>query len=72
MSVDYLSERAKGRRAGLQRALTLTYTLVLSAMATLEPIVAAIFEINPVRQGAMLGLLIFLYDVDASEAAAEP
>jgi O-Antigen ligase len=49
-----------GQRTGLERALTLAYTLVLSAMATLEPMVAAIFEINPVRQGVMLGLIIFL------------
>jgi hypothetical protein len=44
----------------LQRALTLAYTLFLSALAALEPMVAAIFEINPVRQAAMLVLLIFL------------
>jgi hypothetical protein len=48
------------RQRGLQRALTLAYTLVLSALAAIEPMVAAIFEINPVRQGAMLALLIFL------------
>jgi len=60
MNADYLSRHSTGQGAGLQRALTLAYTLVLSAMATLEPMIAAIFEINPVRQGAMLALLIFL------------
>jgi hypothetical protein len=44
----------------IQRVLTLAHTLVLSALAALEPMVAAIFEINPVRQCAMLALLIFL------------
>jgi hypothetical protein len=47
-------------RARLQRPLTLAYTLILSALATLEPMVAAIYEINPVRQSALLVLLIFL------------
>jgi hypothetical protein len=51
---------ATHRQLPFQRSLTLAYTLALSALAALEPMVAAIFEINPVRQGAMLGLLIFL------------
>jgi hypothetical protein len=44
----------------LQRALTLTYTFSLAALAALEPMVAAMFEINPVRQAAVLAVLLFL------------
>jgi hypothetical protein len=40
--------------------LTLFYTLVLSALAAIEPMIAAIFEINPVRQATVLTLLIFM------------
>jgi hypothetical protein len=44
-----------------QRALALLYTLGLSALATIEPMMAATFEtFNPVRQGALLTLLIFM------------
>lgn len=45
----------------IQWALTRLYTLVLSALATIEPMMAATFEkFNPVRQGAFLTLLIFM------------
>jgi O-antigen ligase len=60
MNVSYPSRHSTGLQTRLQRALTLAYTLVLSALAAIEPMVAAIFEINPVRQCAMLVVLIFL------------
>lgn len=45
----------------IQWALTRLYTLILSALATIEPMMAATFEtFNPVRQGAFLTLLIFM------------
>jgi hypothetical protein len=53
-----MSRRASQGR--LQRALTLTYTLALAASAAVEPMVAAMFEINPVRQAVVLAVLIFL------------
>jgi hypothetical protein len=60
MNVSYSSGNSTPLQVQLQRALTLAYTLILSAMAALEPMVAAIFEINPARQSAMLTVLIFL------------
>lgn len=45
----------------IQWALTRLYTLILSALATIEPMMASTFEkFNPVRQGAFLMLLIFM------------
>ena len=45
----------------IQWALTRLYTLVLSALAIIEPMMAATFEkFNPIRQGAFLTLLIFM------------
>jgi hypothetical protein len=60
MNVSYPSRYSTGLQARLQRALTVAYTLMLSALAVLEPMIGAIFEVNPVRQAAMLALLIFL------------
>ncbi len=48
--------------ARLQRALTWLYTFVLTALAVIEPMVAAISEkYNPVRRGAVLLLLVLLH-----------
>jgi hypothetical protein len=61
MNVIYASRHSTALRAKAQRALTLGYTLALSALAATEPIIAVTFEsFNPARQGALLVLLIFL------------
>jgi hypothetical protein len=60
MSASRAAPHSMPLQTRIQRALTLAYTLVLAALAALEPMVAAIFEINPVRQCAMLVLLIFM------------
>jgi hypothetical protein len=55
------SQHPTDLEARLQRVLNLLYTLVLSAFAVIEPMSAVTFEsLNPVRQGALLLVLILL------------
>jgi O-antigen ligase len=60
---DITSERPLGPvGARVQRALSLLYTFVLSALSAIEPMVGANNEdLNPARQSALLLLLILLH-----------